>query len=147
MRPVLVSIPSLPVFLLTLAAALVLLLRDQLRRRRWPDAPRSANPLAFHHYNPDELVDGKPLSAHLRFSIVYWHTMCGGGADMFGWPEMAGTIAGVWRALPEADSESEGNEFADTAPTPPRTAAALFTLKKNSLNSTPKTSRRISSPA
>lgn len=24
-------------------------------------------------------------------------------ADMFGWPEMAGTIAGVWRSLPEAD--------------------------------------------
>ncbi len=21
---------------------------------------------------------------HLRFSVVYWHTMCGQGADMFG---------------------------------------------------------------
>jgi phosphatidylglycerol:prolipoprotein diacylglycerol transferase len=45
MRPVLVSIPSLPVFFLVLAAALGLFVRDQLRRRRWPDAPRSANPI------------------------------------------------------------------------------------------------------
>lgn len=45
MRPVLVSIPSLPVFFLALAAALGLFVRDLLRRWRLPDAPRSANPI------------------------------------------------------------------------------------------------------
>jgi len=25
------------------------------------EGPKSKNPLAFKHYNPDELVDGKPM--------------------------------------------------------------------------------------
>lgn len=37
------------------------------------EGPDTTNPLAFRHYNPDELVDGRPLSTHLRFSIAYWH--------------------------------------------------------------------------
>src|SRR5436190_10293246 len=45
----------------------------------------SKNPLAFKWYNPDEIVAGKKMKDHLRFSVVYWHTMCGAGADMFGW--------------------------------------------------------------
>ncbi len=44
----------------------------------------SKNPLAFKHYNAEELVEGKPMKDHLRFSVVYWHTMRGVGADMFG---------------------------------------------------------------
>ncbi|TLD71120.1 xylose isomerase [Phragmitibacter flavus] len=48
------------------------------------EGPQSKNPLAFKHYNPDELVEGKTMRDHLRFSIVYWHTMCGQGGDMFG---------------------------------------------------------------
>jgi xylose isomerase len=50
------------------------------------EGPASKNPLAFKHYNASEVVDGKTMSEHLRFSIVYWHTMCGQGADMFGGP-------------------------------------------------------------
>jgi xylose isomerase len=50
------------------------------------EGPKSKNPLAFKHYNPGEIVEGKTMAAHLRFSIVYWHTMCGQGADMFGGP-------------------------------------------------------------
>src|SRR6188474_1641287 len=50
------------------------------------EGPKSKNPLAFKHYNPDELIEGKRMADHLRFSIVYWHTMCGQGADMFGGP-------------------------------------------------------------
>jgi xylose isomerase len=46
----------------------------------------SKNPFAFKHYNADELVEGRPMREHLRFSVVYWHTMCGLGADMFGDP-------------------------------------------------------------
>jgi xylose isomerase len=50
------------------------------------EGPKSKNPLAFKHYNPDEKVEGKTMAEHLRFSVVYWHTMCGQGADMFGAP-------------------------------------------------------------
>ena len=52
----------------------------------------SKNPLAFKHYNPDEIVEGKSMKEHLRFSVVYWHTMRGAGGDMFGW----GTAQRPW---------------------------------------------------
>jgi xylose isomerase len=56
------------------------------------EGPRSKNPLAYKHYHPDELVEGKAMKDHLRFSVVYWHTMCGNGTDMFGW----GTAVRPW---------------------------------------------------
>jgi xylose isomerase len=58
------------------------------------EGPRSGNPLAFRHYNPDEEVDGRPLSAHLRFSIAYWHAFRGTGGDPFG----PGTIVRPWES-------------------------------------------------
>jgi xylose isomerase len=48
------------------------------------EGPQSKNPLAFRHYNPDELVEGRSMRNHLRFSVVYWHTFRGTGADPFG---------------------------------------------------------------
>ena len=48
------------------------------------EGPTSRNPLAFKYYNPDEVVEGKTMKEHLRFSVVYWHTMRGMGGDMFG---------------------------------------------------------------
>lgn len=56
---------------------------DQLDRVRY-EGPKSTNPLAFRHYNPDELVLGKRMEDHLRFAACYWHTFCWNGADMFG---------------------------------------------------------------
>jgi xylose isomerase len=56
------------------------------------EGPRTSNPLAFRHYNPKEIVDGKPLKEHLRFSIAYWHSFRGVGADPFG----PGTILRPW---------------------------------------------------
>ncbi|HXT40920.1 MAG TPA: xylose isomerase, partial [Candidatus Angelobacter sp.] len=56
------------------------------------EGPRSKNPLAFKHYNAGEIVEGKPMKDHLRFSVVYWHTMRGMGADMFG----VGTMQRPW---------------------------------------------------
>ena len=50
------------------------------------EGAKSKNPLSFKHYNPSEKVEGKTMEDHLRFSVVYWHTMCGAGADMFGMP-------------------------------------------------------------
>ncbi|MBP3330410.1 MAG: xylose isomerase [Clostridia bacterium] len=44
----------------------------------------SRNMLAFHHYNPDEIILGKPMREHLKFALSYWHTMCAEGTDMFG---------------------------------------------------------------
>lgn len=48
------------------------------------EGPDSKNPLAFRHYNPDEVVEGKKMKDHLRFSVCYWHTFRGMGADPFG---------------------------------------------------------------
>ncbi len=48
------------------------------------EGPSSKNPLAFKYYNPVEIIDEKPLSQHLRFSIAFWHTLNYNGADPFG---------------------------------------------------------------
>jgi xylose isomerase len=56
------------------------------------EGPDSRNPLAFKHYNPDEKVEGRTMKEHLRFSVVYWHTMRGMGSDMFG----VGTMQRPW---------------------------------------------------
>ncbi len=44
----------------------------------------SKNPLAFHYYNPDEIIGGKTMREQLRFAMSYWHTMVAEGSDMFG---------------------------------------------------------------
>jgi xylose isomerase len=56
------------------------------------EGPDSKNPLAFRHYNPEEVIDGKSMKEHLRFSVTYWHTFRGAGADMFG----VGTAVRPW---------------------------------------------------
>lgn len=48
------------------------------------EGPDSDNPLAFRHYNPDEIVLGKRLEDHLRFAVAYWHTFAWEGGDPFG---------------------------------------------------------------
>ncbi|MFC3163944.1 xylose isomerase [Ciceribacter thiooxidans] len=48
------------------------------------EGPDSINPLAFRHYNPDEIVAGKRMEDHLRFAIAYWHTFTWPGGDPFG---------------------------------------------------------------
>ncbi|MGB0413630.1 MAG: xylose isomerase [Coraliomargarita sp.] len=48
------------------------------------EGPSSKNPLAFKHYNADELIDGKPMKDHLRFAAPYWHVMRNELADPFG---------------------------------------------------------------
>ncbi|WP_180903466.1 xylose isomerase [Martelella soudanensis] len=48
------------------------------------EGPDSDNPLAFKHYNPDEVVLGKPLKDHLRFAVAYWHSLAWEGGDPFG---------------------------------------------------------------
>ncbi|BCH58306.1 xylose isomerase [Agrobacterium vitis] len=48
------------------------------------EGPDSTNPLAFRHYNPDEVVMGKRMEDHLRFAVAYWHTFVWPGTDPFG---------------------------------------------------------------
>lgn len=48
------------------------------------DGPGSKRALAFKHYDPDELVEGKTMKDHFRFSVTYWHTFRGQLSDMFG---------------------------------------------------------------
>ena len=54
--------------------------------------PKSKNPLTFKHYNSEEIVEGKSMKDHLRFSVTYWHTFRGQLADMFG----TGTAVRPW---------------------------------------------------
>jgi xylose isomerase len=56
------------------------------------EGPKSKNPLAFRWYNPEEVVEGKTMAEHLRFSVVYWHTFRGTGSDPFG----AATLQRPW---------------------------------------------------
>ena len=44
----------------------------------------SKNPLAFHFYDADKIVLGKPMKEHLPFAMAWWHNLCAEGADMFG---------------------------------------------------------------
>ena len=48
------------------------------------EGPETSNEFAFRHYNPDEVVMGKTLKEHLRFSCAYWHSFAWPGGDPFG---------------------------------------------------------------
>ncbi|TWU21087.1 Xylose isomerase [Novipirellula galeiformis] len=56
------------------------------------EGPTSKNALAFKHYNPDEMIDGKSMKEHLRFAAAYWHVMRNDLSDPFG----AGTARTPW---------------------------------------------------
>jgi len=43
-----------------------------------------ADGLAFRHYDPEEIVMGKPMEDHLRFAVAYWHSFAWPGGDPFG---------------------------------------------------------------
>ncbi|MEM6471228.1 MAG: xylose isomerase [Planctomycetota bacterium] len=77
------------------------------------EGPQSDNPLAFRWYNPDEIVEGKTMKDHFRFSIVYWHTFRGTGSDPFG----PGTAVRPW---------DDGTESVENAQARARVAFELF---------------------
>jgi len=58
------------------------------------EGPASDNPLAFRHFDPDEVMDGITFSEQMRFSIAYWHAFRGAGSDPFG----PGTITRAWES-------------------------------------------------
>ena len=50
------------------------------------EGPDSKNPLAFKYYDENEVVGKKTLKEHMRYSVAFWHTFKGTGADPFGGP-------------------------------------------------------------
>ncbi|MFD1341588.1 xylose isomerase [Litorisediminicola beolgyonensis] len=46
--------------------------------------PDAEGEFAFRHYDPSEMVMGKRLEDHLRFSVAYWHSFAWPGGDPFG---------------------------------------------------------------
>jgi xylose isomerase len=59
------------------------------------EGTRSKNPLAFHYYEPDRIVGGKPMKMHLKFAMAWWHTLCANGGDPFG----HGTLEYPWDSI------------------------------------------------
>ncbi|WP_027251188.1 xylose isomerase [Photobacterium halotolerans] len=62
------------------------------------EGTETTNPLAFRHYNPDEVILGKTMKDHLRFAACYWHNFCWPGSDVFG----AGTFDRPWHQAGDA---------------------------------------------
>ena len=73
------------------------------------EGPDSENELAFHHYNPEQVVMGKSMKEHLRFAACYWHNFCWDGADVFG----QGTFNRPW--LQTADPIQQAKQKAEVA--------------------------------
>jgi len=48
------------------------------------EGPGSKNPLAFKFYDETRIVADKSMREHFKFSVAYWHTLCGTGGDPFG---------------------------------------------------------------
>ncbi|MFO1485394.1 MAG: xylose isomerase [Verrucomicrobiaceae bacterium] len=70
------------------------------------EGPTSRNPLAFKHYNADELVGGKKMRDHLRFGVAYWHAMRNSLSDPFGggtaqrpWDDGTNSVANAQRRV------------------------------------------------
>lgn len=102
--------------------------------------PNNADPLAYSHYNPDEIVMGKRMEEHLRFAVAYWHSFAWPGGDPFGgqtfdrpWfpdrisDEMEGaklkadvafdmftTLGAPYFCFHDADARPEGDNFAQS---------------------------------
>lgn len=60
------------------------------------EGPESKTPFAFHFYDPERMVLGKPMREHLPFAMAWWHNMCADGVDMFG----RGTADKTFGAVP-----------------------------------------------
>lgn len=56
------------------------------------EGAQSKNPLSFKHYDEDEVIEGRTMKEHLRFSVVYWHSFRNLLSDPFG----AGTALRPW---------------------------------------------------
>ena len=62
------------------------------------EGKESKNPMAFHYYDAEKVIMGKPMKEWLRFAMAWWHTLCADGADQFG----PGTKSFPWNEGPDA---------------------------------------------
>ena len=70
----------------------------------------SKNPFSYKFYNENEIVLGKTMKEHLKFSMAYWHTMTGSGKDPFGEP----TMERPWD-IPSDDKMTQAKKRVDAA--------------------------------
>lgn len=73
------------------------------------EGPGSDNPFAFRWYDPEKIVQGKPMKEHLKFACAYWHSFCNTGADPFG----EGTHLFAWNQ--QADAIARAKDKMDAA--------------------------------
>lgn len=78
------------------------------------EGSESNNPLAFAHYNSEEVIMGKPMKDHLKFAMSYWHTLTGMGTDPFG----------------DATMEREWSDFSDMDRAKARVKAGFEFMEK-----------------
>ena len=101
------------------------------------EGPDSTNPLAYRFYDKDEMVAGKRMEDHLRFSVAYWHSFAWPGGDPFGGQtferpwfgddmdkaklkadvafEMFSLLGAPFYCFHDADVRPEGKTFAESA--------------------------------
>ncbi len=48
------------------------------------EGKESKNPMAFHYYDAEKVINGKKMKDWLRFAMAWWHTLCAEGGDQFG---------------------------------------------------------------
>ena len=48
------------------------------------EGSESKNPLAFHYYEPERIVLGKPMKDWLKFALAWWHSLGAASSDQFG---------------------------------------------------------------
>ena len=48
------------------------------------EGAESKNPMAFHYYNAEQVVLGKPMKEWLKFAMAWWHTLGQASGDQFG---------------------------------------------------------------
>ncbi|NJC25266.1 xylose isomerase [Neolewinella antarctica] len=71
------------------------------------EGPASDNPLAFKYYDKTQVVAGKTMAEHFKFSMAWWHTLRNTGGDPFG----PGTASYPW--LGDADPVREAKNAVD----------------------------------
>ena len=76
------------------------------------EGKESKNPMAFRYYNPEKVVYGKTMAEWFKFSMAWWHTLCGDGGDPFGPGAQVHPWVGAADALQAAkDKMDAGFEF------------------------------------
>ena len=48
------------------------------------EGPQGKNPLAFHYYDAEKVVLGKPMKDWLKFALAWWHSLGQASGDQFG---------------------------------------------------------------